>query len=291
MMFKLWIDSGLLTPQQINLIDDRVKCFQVPPDVGRIPSNISSNYGGFTASQWRNWITIFSPVLLNGILDREHIQCWLLFVRACCILSQRIISREKVNSADLFLLNFCKRFEQLYGKESFTPNLHLHMHLKYCIADFGPSHSFWCFSFERYNGLLGSYSTNKKAIEVQVMRKFCTAQNAHSLIPRIDQDLQKILPITKTVNRSLSQVYTDDTSVISLLKMAHAPLESIISFENNCGAVTLLPPLHERLFSFDELQLLKTIYSQLYPNNVISHMPIFILAVSKSLLEERLLDH
>ena len=42
--------------------------------------------------------------------------------------------------------------------------------------DYGPSHAFWCFSFERYNGLLGSFHTNQKAIEPQIMRKFINAQ-------------------------------------------------------------------------------------------------------------------
>ena len=60
-------------------------------------------------------------------------------------------------------------FEDLYGKEKCTINLHLHLHLKDTFRDFGPSHSFWCFPFERYNGILGSYPTNNKAVEVQFM--------------------------------------------------------------------------------------------------------------------------
>ena len=275
-MFKLWVDSGILTPQQINLIEDRIQCFKVPPDVGRIPYRISSNYGGFTASQWRNWITIYSPVVLKGILDQQHLQCWLLFVRACSLLSQRIITKEDVASADLFLLTFCKQIECLYGKDQFTPNMHLHMHLKQCLMDFGPSHSFWCFSFERFNGLLGSYSTNKKAIEVQVMRKFCTAQHAYSLIPYADSDLQNVLPLAKNTNTSLSTVFSDDSSAILLLKMSHAPLDSIPSFEN-IGAVTLLPPLREQVFSFNECCQLKKIYSQLYPSATIAHMSHFYI--------------
>ena len=55
-------------------------------------------------------------------------------------------------------------------------NLHLHLHLKDTILDFGPSRAFWCFPFERYNGILGSYTTNNKKVEVQFMRKFITTQ-------------------------------------------------------------------------------------------------------------------
>lgn len=67
-----------------------------------------------------------------------------------------------------------KSFETLYGKKRVTPNMHLHAHLKDCILDFGPIYSFWLFSFERYNGMLGKLPNNKKNIEPQIMRRFCT---------------------------------------------------------------------------------------------------------------------
>ena len=106
----------------------------------------------------------------------DHLRCWLLYGRAYCILGSRIVTERDINTADLQLLAFCKKFEQLYGKENCTPNVHLHLHLKNCLLDFGPAHSFWCFSFEWYNGLLGSYHTNQRNIELQIMRKFINGQ-------------------------------------------------------------------------------------------------------------------
>ena len=43
-------------------------------------------------------------------------------------------------------------------------NMHLHGHLKECILDFGPVYTFWLFSFERLNGVLGFYHTNRHDI-------------------------------------------------------------------------------------------------------------------------------
>ena len=43
-----------------------------------------------------------------------------------------------------------------------TPNMHLHGHLKECLLDDGPFHSFWCVSFERFNGVLSSFHTNNR---------------------------------------------------------------------------------------------------------------------------------
>ena len=175
-MFKLWLSMELLTKENLQEIERRISSFTVPNSLGRLPINISSNHGGYTSSQWQSWITLYSPVVLKGILPNAHYQCWLLFVRACSILSGRIIKDGEVTTADLLLLNFCKKFELLYGKDNCTPNLHLHLHIKHCLLDYGPSHAFRCYSFERYNGMLGSYHTNKKSVESQIMRKFVNNQ-------------------------------------------------------------------------------------------------------------------
>ena len=34
-------------------------------------------------------------------------------------------------------MEFCEKFEVLYGQEFVTPNMHLHCHLYDCILDFG----------------------------------------------------------------------------------------------------------------------------------------------------------
>lgn len=128
-LFQTWIDEKLLTNNQLTQVDSTVKLFRIPANSGHIPSNIMSSYGSFTASQWRNWITLYSPIVLKDILPAEHLQYWLLFVRACSLLSSCIIKESDIACADLYLLNFCRQFEQVYP-HSCTPNLHLHLHLK-----------------------------------------------------------------------------------------------------------------------------------------------------------------
>ena len=88
--FKVWISENILTKDHLAEIDHRVCLFHVPSGVGRLPTNVSSNYGGFTAEQWKTWIIVYSPVVLKGVLPPSHLQCWLLFVRACFRLNSRI---------------------------------------------------------------------------------------------------------------------------------------------------------------------------------------------------------
>ena len=54
--------------------------------------------------------------------------------------------------------------------------MHLHGHLASCIRDYGPVYAFWLFSFERFNGILGSYHVNNHEISIQVMRHFINHQ-------------------------------------------------------------------------------------------------------------------
>ncbi|PFX13057.1 hypothetical protein AWC38_SpisGene22896 [Stylophora pistillata] len=43
------------------------------------------------------------------------------------------------------------------------------------VENYGSIYGFWLFSFERYNGILESYHTNKKTVEIQIMRKLVTS--------------------------------------------------------------------------------------------------------------------
>lgn len=82
------------------------------------------------------------------------------------------LSCSDINLADAFLLQFCKKVEHLFQKSAITPNMHMHAHLKDVILDFGPLQEFWCYAFERFNGILGKQPSNNRAIEAQLMNRF-----------------------------------------------------------------------------------------------------------------------
>lgn len=171
-MVEVWKSLKFLTDKDFVQIQRRVDCFTTPNDLGRIPSKIASNFSGFTAEQWKNWTVFFSLYALKDILPARHYNCWHLFVKACYHLCRRRISLADTNEADRFLMEFYEEFVTLYGKDWCTPNMHLHGHLHECVKDYGPVYSFWLFSFERFNGILGSYHTNSHNISIQLMRRF-----------------------------------------------------------------------------------------------------------------------
>ncbi|VDI02384.1 Hypothetical predicted protein, partial [Mytilus galloprovincialis] len=186
-MISVWKTKKLLCDDDFRTIQERLEPFQCPSDVGRLPKKFSSSFGSFNADQYKNWTLLFSIYALYDLLPSEHLDCWRKFVLACRRLCSIFITVNNAKVADRLLLEFCKKFEQLYGQDFVTPNMHLHGHLYDCILDFGPVYSFWLFSFERENGILGSYKTNKKNIEVQLMKRFLK----ESLVREEDMNMDK----------------------------------------------------------------------------------------------------
>ena len=136
----------------------------------------------------------------------EDYAVWSLFVKACCLLCTRSISQNDLDTADTFLLNFCSKFEQLYGGENTTMNMHLHCHLKKTILDYGPVYAYWLFSFERFNGILGGIPANNRAIEVQLMKRFVCDQQLQSdsiTTALSDSGIEKILSSRKVIKGSV----------------------------------------------------------------------------------------
>ena len=89
--------------------------------------------------------------------------------------------------------------EQLFRKDSVTPNMHLHCHLADCMTDYGPLHSFWCYAFERCNGILGSLPNNNRSIENQLMNRFLSENHGLSYLPPSEFS-ENFLPVAISQN-------------------------------------------------------------------------------------------
>ena len=134
--------------------------------------------------------------------------------------------------------------------------MHLHCHLKEVILDNGPVHSFWCFSFERYNGILGSTPTNKRSVEVQITRRLFISRYFNTNLPDLFREkFLGLCPIEsdKTDNLFLAEEWSQRYAFNKISSII--PLSEDVDCQNNSG-VTL--PTHYKV-SFlekDDLQLL-----------------------------------
>lgn len=201
-MLHLWLEHGVLSTSQFQQIQKCVDSLVVPSDVGRISQKIEGGFSGFTADQF------FYIPSLYGVLTGQHLECWRCFVLACRILCNCSFSIDDITLADVLLIQFCKRVQDLYGESGVTPNMHMLGHLKDAILDYGPIHSFWLYSFEWYNGILGN-QPNNRLIESQLMQRFLHDNVAYCLLfpEQFKEDLNYICTPDSIVAGSVSIRY------------------------------------------------------------------------------------
>jgi hypothetical protein len=156
---RIWVDENILSRNALLLVQKKMNEFQIPADLGRIPGKVhcGEGFSNFTADQWRIFFTIYATVSLWEHLPTKDRKILSHFVRICSILVSRILEKDLIQEAHGRLIEIIKLVEMHYGRDKITPNLHLSLHLHDCSIDYGPLYAFWCFSFERMNGILGKY--------------------------------------------------------------------------------------------------------------------------------------
>ena len=147
-----------ITLKYLKIMQKWANKIKVPSDVRKIPNQITigKGFSGFTADQWKTFILIYATIITWDLLPKDDKEILSYFVWACNILVCRIISKSGLEEAHQCLLSMVELVEKSYGSKKITPNMHLCLYICECAFDYGPLYSFWCYSFERMNGLLGN---------------------------------------------------------------------------------------------------------------------------------------
>ena len=280
LMKNIWLngDNPLLKKNDLSIIQEKLDKIKAPSDIGRIPRKIFNSYGGFTADKWKTFTTLFSIYALYDILPKPDLELWRQFVLACTFICSPVITEARALLAHSFLLNFCQGLEQLYGKHCVTPNMHLHTHLIDCILDNGPVYSFWLFSFERYNGIIGEYGTNQRSVEIQLMRKFTSNQFVKDLpLPRKFQEHFKQV-MERLVSRQTGslQEYSSNEgnisrNVITLSILSIGPVQKGPTWSAEDSSFVCCGPHYRDFLGEESLPYLKECYSNIFDNDITGH--------------------
>ena len=164
LMKRIWIEKEKITKEKLQIITDRLKRLHLPPDIGRMPYNkinVTDGFVGLTGDEWKNFYIIASPIVLYDLLDDEVDRRILnYFVRAITIFTCKILSPGLLEKGHRLFIKLVKLIEEAYGCEKISPNLHLSLHIAESCLLYGPLSSFWCYGFERMNGILGEFFIN-----------------------------------------------------------------------------------------------------------------------------------
>lgn len=273
-----WIRMGLLNSCNLKIVQERVDNFNTPSNIGHMPGKIASGFSNMTADEWKNWTILYSVIALHDILPPQHMACWQLFVSACTILCSPIITLSEIDHVQQLLYEFFISVERL-DSYNVTINTHLHLHYSQCLKDYGPCYGYWLFSFERYNGILGKYHTNRKSIETQLMQTFLNDMYAKSLADDINplhQSVFENLLTSKVVGAFNETVYgQEEFSASHMLKFSEGPVTPSLSYLDR-SFIKLIPPYIIQKIENYSLQYLRESYQIFLPEVDPFEIPQFI---------------
>jgi hypothetical protein len=83
-------------------------------------------------------------------------------VTAVKLASMRSMNAERIRSYTHHMHMYLTSLLDLYPDTTITPYQHLALHMPTFLKRFGPTHSWRCWPFERYNYLLQKIPTNMK---------------------------------------------------------------------------------------------------------------------------------
>ena len=159
----------------------------------------------------------------------------------------------------------------------------MHGHLKGCVLDYGPIHNFWCFSFERYNGILENYPTNT-SLEIHCMNRFLREPfvSSASLPVEYKDDFNPILV-------SLDPVLQGSLRATVLDHDVHVePIQPELVSDWTIGNYICPPPKYVRsAFYQDDISQVESLYSFLYSSMSSSQFMLNTIVNKYSRIEYR----
>ncbi|KIK22681.1 hypothetical protein PISMIDRAFT_11400 [Pisolithus microcarpus 441] len=171
----------------------------LPSSVARAPHNLgSAGHGKLIADQWWTACSINLTITLCRLWGSDSaserdvalLRNYLSLVTAVCWATTHSTSDQHAEIVEKHLIYYIRSTLQIFGPRALVYNNHASLHVPECLRAFGPTHGWWAFPFERYNGVLQSFKTNTRIGEMEhtMMRAFCWGSNLRALLGKSSSD-------------------------------------------------------------------------------------------------------
>lgn len=260
----------MLDDEKLTQLTKNLKSIHVATNSRWVPTDIGSKYQYYNSYQWKEFTLSYSMIAYKGVIPREYLECWSLFVKACRLICQPVVKMKDAEEANVLFRKFGKEVESIFGKDAVKPNHHLSCHLMECIFNFGSPYSFWLFPFERYNGDLGKLHTNNQEMELTLMRKFAEMSAVSGMVSTLSRK-QKLVFSPYLKNFSFSPAEIPD-NYEQLCNASTAPLAECEAVWQHLSHISDCLKKNQELemLDCDDRDLLKSMYQTMYPNNTVT---------------------
>ena len=161
-------------------MDIKIKKIAPPDFIARIPRRLKYRKY-YKASEIRDMLLLYFPVLLKGVLPDIYYEYFLLLFYGIRILLKSKIHNNEINFANYLLKLFSKNIEKLYGREKCSFNVHQLNHMSEAVRRWGP---LWCWStfpFEDANGYYARVNHGPNKVDIEIMNTIKMVNAFYSL--------------------------------------------------------------------------------------------------------------
>ena len=182
MILKLWFDSEhsqqlWYCGNRVKEVDSKLLQIKPPLTITRTPRSIEQHRSYWKASEYRNWLLLYSLPVMFSILPMEYLAHHMLLVEAIHTLLKSSITSSQLNKAEKLLQHYCFKLQHYYSEQYMTANVHHLLHLSETVKKFGPLYVYSCFPFEGANGSLLSYIRGTQHIDAQILETVSIRQS------------------------------------------------------------------------------------------------------------------
>lgn len=148
----------------------------IPVSVSRTPRDISRHSSSFKATEWFEFILIYSIPLLQDRLPSYALDTWLQFVKGVKLALKVELTMDEVMVLEEHFRTFVVETEAIYYQglpgrlPVCTSQLHSLLHVASGIRSLGPTYLYWQFGVERYIGILEHLASSKSQQDASIFR-------------------------------------------------------------------------------------------------------------------------
>lgn len=164
--------NNVLGRTTLHTLWDDIKKTELPSWAGRVPAGVGkAARGKLKADEWRTLCNVNLVHTLGhlweeypaGSRHRRLLDNYMDLVTATKLATRRILTHQEIEECRAYIERYLRVLRELFPRRHISPNQHLLAHLPRILADFGPTHAWRCFPFERYNYIMQQINTNGKS--------------------------------------------------------------------------------------------------------------------------------
>ena len=121
---------------------------------------------------------IYSTPILNEVMKEKYYRHHVLLVD-CLTKLFGVISWSELDQIEVKLHDYVLQFQQLYGREFVSLNIHNLIHLAECVRRHGPLFMYTCYPFESFNRSVLAAIQGTNRCELQASRSIGMYQYIH----------------------------------------------------------------------------------------------------------------